>query len=440
MQSGDGGTSIIPLGDFLTAEEPVWVWDADARRILWANHAGRALWGEPSVEALRARRFSAQNKAAVRMASLARATGRQREWTETLTLAVAEGRRSVTCYMQALQVAGGRPGLIVKAVGYENSRDQGVPGTPGDVPRRDTQAPPGKSDRAALKAIAALMDTASKRERVSLPKIAKTPAQSPSDAHVSPQAVAKPKPAAAPAPLTVLAPTDEPYHLPDAMQLILRELCHELRNPLAVILGFSERIYDGAVRSQEKVQSYAGNIMESADLAMAILTDFANRVLRPGMALPPPETVEIRPTVASCVRLIAPLASQAGLKVSRSVAGNLPRLRIGERGLKQILLNVLMNAVRHQKTGGHVRVTARRGRDGAARLTVTDDGIGMTKKEIRNATGGKRPPIPAEPVPGRSGLGLPLVKRLVEGAGGTFTIESARYKGTTVAMTFPPAG
>ena len=105
---------------------------------------------------------------------------------------------------------------------------------------------------------------------------------------------------------------------------MLRELCHELRNPLTVILGFSERIRDGAVRNPEKVQSYAGNIMEGAELAMAILTEFSNRVLRPGTALPPPETVEVRPVVASCLQLIAPLATQAGLKGRPSTTAPAP--------------------------------------------------------------------------------------------------------------------
>lgn len=454
MQSGDGGTGFIPLGDFVTAEEPVWVWDADARRILWANQAGRALWGASSLEVLRARRFSAQNKAVVRMASLARTRGKRREWTETLTLAVAEGRRPITCYMQALHVSGGRPGLIVKVVGHTkavaeveadagNREEAPVAET---VSRKAVKSGSGaKSDRAALKAIAALMESASqpKKGKVSSPVPAKAAPQK-TVAAEKPSAPAKPSrrdvivgaPKTAPANGTDTLP---PYDMPEALHLMLRELCHELRNPLTVILGFSERIRDGAVRNPEKVQSYAGNILESAELAMAILADFSASVLRPGMTLPKPETAEIRPAVAACVQLITPLATQAGLKVSRTVSGGLPRVKIGERGLKQILLNVLMNAVRHQKTGGYVRVAARPLRDGSARLTIADDGIGMTKKEVRDAMGGKRPPMSPEPNPSRSGLGLPLVKRLVEGAGGRFAIESERRKGTTVVITFPAA-
>ncbi len=112
-------------------------------------------------------------------------------------------------------------------------------------------------------------------------------------------------------------------------------------------------------------------------------------------------------------------------------------MRAGERVLKQILLNVLINAVRHQKTGGRVQVTVRKRKDGTVRLAISDDGKGMTKKEIRRVMSAARRKASAPSVPGRSGLGLPLVKRLVESAGGTLAIESARGKGTTVEMLFP---
>src|SRR5687768_9788029 len=107
MESDGGSGGLIPLGDFLTAEEPVWVWDAAARRILWANQAGRTFWGASSNEGLRVRKFDARNKAVLRMGALANDAGDKREWVETLILAAATGRQSVTCHMQSLEVAGG---------------------------------------------------------------------------------------------------------------------------------------------------------------------------------------------------------------------------------------------------------------------------------------------------------------------------------------------
>ena len=173
---------------------------------------------------------------------------------------------------------------------------------------------------------------------------------------------------------------------------------------------------------------------------MAILSDFTDRILRPEDDLPTPEPVELGVTVESCVRLITPLAKQAGIKVYRSTPRNLPKLMAGERVVKQVLLNLLMNAVRHQKTGGKIAVTARRRKDHAIYLTVADDGKGMTKKEIRAVLTSSRRKNRRDARSGDFGFGLPLVRRLVEAAGGQLSIESARGKGTTVGITFPAAG
>ncbi len=397
MESESGTGAYLSIGDFLAAEEPVWVWDAAARRILWANQAGRDFWGETSNDTLRAKPFGARNKSVARMGALAAQTDGKREWVETLTLAAASGRRPVRCYLQGLEVAGGRPGLIVKALSDTDGRAP-TP-QPGIVANTDASTKDrkrgAKSDRVALDAIAARLKKG-----------------------------AKPKPGL--------------DRTPEALALSIRELSHELRNPLTVILGFAERIRDITPpgRVQERLRAYAADIIDSAHLALAILGDFSDRMLRPDCGATQPDPADIKIAVESCLRLIAPLAAQAGIKLSRRVGGNLPTLLAGERVLKQILLNILMNAVSHQKTGGQIKVTARRQKAGAVRLTVADDGRGMTKKEIKAVLGAARRKAPQPPLPGRSGLGLPLVRRLVEGAGGQLTIESARGKGTTIEIVF----
>jgi signal transduction histidine kinase len=415
MESNSDAGVLVPLGDFLTAEDPVWVWDAADLRILWANKAGREFWGADSVDALRAMRFNPRNKSARRMVALAEKPGSVREWVETLTLAAASGRRAVKCHMQSLQIAGGRPGLIVKALDETQGRDRHA-AEPAETKAERSPPQPRRAataDKTALAAIAARL-----RQAASLSEKRKTTGRP------APQALPPPGPAL------------------DPVTLQIRELCHELRNPLTVISGFAERIRDNAPpgRQQAQLVGYAGDILESARLALAILSDFSGRMLRPDQEPARPDPADIRATIESCLRLIAPLARQAGIKLSRRTASGLPRLEAGERVLKQILLNLLMNAVRHQKTGGKIHVSARLRRDGAVRLTVADDGKGMTKKEIRAIMAPPRrasPPPPAHP--GSSGIGLPLVKRFVESAGGALSIDSARGAGTTVAILFPPA-
>jgi signal transduction histidine kinase len=403
VDTDQGGAASLAFGDILTAEDPVWVWDIETRRILWANSAGRAFWGAETLDALRARRFDPRNKALARLAERARIS---REWTDSLTFPGRAGQGAVTCTMQTMDVAGGRPGLLVRALDAAPPRA---------MPAAKTE--PAAEDGAqveALKRIGARVKRAQAAKRVDaeLLQVASSPGR-------------------------LAAPADVPPAEGGVPPAMLQELCHELRNPLTVILGFAERIRDSdPVRARGKIKGYAENILEGAQFAMEILADFAGRIRESGDTPFPPEPANVNAAVATSLRLVAPLARQAGMSVSKSVGRTLPRLRTEERTLKQILINVLVNAVRHQKTGGKIAVTARMRRDRSLLLAVSDDGIGMTRKEIRAALGAQ-PTAPSKPTSG-TGLGLPLVKRLVESAGGAIAIESAKRKGTTVAMTFPP--
>jgi signal transduction histidine kinase len=404
IKTNKGGMSLA-LGDLLVAEEPVWVWDVGARKILWANRAGQVFWGADTLESLRARRFDARNKTINHIATLAKRGGRSREWTERLTFPGRPDRSTVTCYMQSLEVAGGRLGLIVKALGAAVK-----PGPPVAAPANATEA--GTAAKSALKAIAAQIEQA-RASRQELRDGAAVEAGAASSTAAS---------------LT----SPSPQHA-----ALIRELCHELRNPLTVIIGFAECIRDAdPVRSRSKAQGYAENILEGAHLALDILRDFSGR-LTAGAVAPAPEPANVKAAVESCLGLVAPLAKQAGLTLSKSLGRRLPDLKVETRALKQMLLNVLLNAVRHQKIGGRISVRARRGRDGVLRIAISDDGIGMTKKEIKAALSGK--PRQTAEAGSFSGLGLPLVKRLAESGGGTIAIESARRKGTHVEIRFPPA-
>lgn len=408
--------AFLSLGDFLTAEEPVWVWDVSARRILWANRAGQSFWGASSLDALRIKRFSSKNKSVARLTSLAKQP-EVKETVETLTLLTASGRTSLKCHIQGLLVAGGHPGFIVKALDYSNGRTPRPASIPAKADKSSERIKQtkkgnaaGQSDRTALDAISARLKTDKapiNRNREMDEPSANIPAAERID--------------------------------PDTLAIQIRELSHEIRNPLAVILGFAERIKDAASsgKSNELAAGYASDIMESTRLALAILEDFTARAGTAEDRTAKAEPADMRSAIDSCIRLISPLANGSGIKVRKRADKEFPSLRLTDRILKQILLNLLMNAVRHQKTGGLIKVSAKCRKDRTVRLTVADDGRGMTKKEIRNAIAGSRAKRSRQP--GNAGLGLPLVKRLVESAGGELSIESGRGKGTRVQIVFPAA-
>ncbi len=146
--------------------------------------------------------------------------------------------------------------------------------------------------------------------------------------------------------------------------------------------------------------------------------------------------MSIEDTIDTVMRIVAPRADQAGVKLEKSVAEGLGVL-CDERALKQILINLLSNAVKfsREKTTVRVNVTET---ETALRIAVVDQGIGMAPEDIPEAL------EPFRQIDGTltrtyegTGLGLPLARRLTELHGGTLTIESARGEGTSVLIDLP---
>lgn len=410
MKTEIGSEAFIPLGDLLTTEDPVWVWDVTARRVLWANHPARLFWGVASLDALQAKRFSPRSHFASRLSHLAAPPRNLREGTEKLSVPAFSGKKTVQCYLQGLLVAGGRPGFIIKALEPEteplrlpaSKSASKMPKMNGDATVHD--------NRVALQAIAKGVEKAY-RKRAKGETAGDTSIHQPSG-----------------------QPVDAAH-----LAIAIRELGHELGNPLNVIRGFAGWIREIAPQGShhDKLCSYADNITEAADLAMGVFTNFSDRFIEGrGRARKEP-AANIRDIAERCQALVAPLARENGVRVHRRIEGELPLLELGSGGLQQILMNLLINAIRHHKSGKKIRITARQIKMGDVKLTVSDDGKGMSKKDIAAALGKGKAPVNGKN--GRSGLGLPLVRRIVEDAGGHLSIESARGKGTQITVVFPPA-
>jgi signal transduction histidine kinase len=113
-------------------------------------------------------------------------------------------------------------------------------------------------------------------------------------------------------------------------------------------------------------------------------------------------------------------------------------LRADERRIRQILLNLLSNAVKFTEEGGTVRVSARVEHQGMV-IHVADSGIGMSAEDLNRVM---EPFVQADTRLSRkyegTGLGLPLTKALVLAHGGSLTLNSIPYQGTTVTVVFPP--
>jgi signal transduction histidine kinase len=222
----------------------------------------------------------------------------------------------------------------------------------------------------------------------------------------------------------------------------LANMSHELRTPLNAIIGFSEvirRQLFGPV-GDTRYQDYVGDINRSGQHLLRLVNDILDiSKLEAGAMEIADDLVDVAQLLTECVRYVSTQAATIGVAVTVDLPAALPALRADELRFKQVILNLLTNAVKFSRRGGTVTITAARSADGGLALCVRDSGIGMTEDDIAIAL---QPFRQVESATTRrqsgTGLGLPLAKSLVERHGGSFRIESERGKGTSVTVSFPP--
>jgi signal transduction histidine kinase len=221
----------------------------------------------------------------------------------------------------------------------------------------------------------------------------------------------------------------------------LAKVSHELRTPLNAIIGFSELIMRDVLGplGNEKYRSYIEDIHMSGRHLLDVINDILDFAkAEAGKLLLQESEVDVGEVVVSLNRLIGPRARDAGIELNDRLPADLPRLWCDERKLKQMLLNLLTNAVKFTPAGGHINISAAAGSEGFI-CTITDTGIGIGDADLERVL---EPFVQAETTLGRrqegTGLGLPLVKAMIEIHGGRIDLQSELNKGTTVRLIFPP--
>jgi two-component system cell cycle sensor histidine kinase PleC len=218
-------------------------------------------------------------------------------------------------------------------------------------------------------------------------------------------------------------------------------MSHELRTPLNAIIGFSEVIageFFGP--TGDRYRSYAGDIHGAGRHLLALINDILDlSKAEAGKLDLHCEAVDVGMIVRDSVKLIADKARTQGIKVQTHFAPDLPPLFADALRLKQILVNLLSNAVKFTETGS-VEIAAELTESREFMLRVTDTGVGMAPETIPMALEPFRQidSALARKFEG-TGLGLSLVKSLVERHEGRLEIDSALNQGTTVRVFFPAA-
>ena len=221
----------------------------------------------------------------------------------------------------------------------------------------------------------------------------------------------------------------------------LANMSHELRTPLNAIIGFSDLMKSevlGPIGS-DTYRGYVSDIHFSGCHLLEIINDILDVVRHEsGKMELKEETVAIDDVIADTLRLIAPQASEAKVSLHwRPAATGLPGLYCDRVRVRQMLLNVLSNAVKFTEPGGRVEIKTEV--TSGLELIVRDTGIGIRPEDIAHILTpfGQVASFYSRNHQG-AGLGLSLTKALVERHGGHLSLYSAPGLGTTVRLSFPP--
>lgn len=234
---------------------------------------------------------------------------------------------------------------------------------------------------------------------------------------------------------------EEAFAANRAKTVFLANMSHELRTPLNAVIGFAE-IMEGQLFGpigSPRYLDYARDIRESGAHLLEVINDILDlSKIESGKVELNEEELDLGRIIQSVVRLLQHRAARTGLTLHTKLPPHMPSVYADGRLLRQILLNLLSNAVKFTDSGGTITTSVELLETGGLALHVADTGIGMDPAEV---------PIALTPFRQLdnslsrkfqgTGLGLPLVKSLVELHGGRLIIETALNVGTTITVALP---
>lgn len=436
--AAEASTSPAIEAELKRAAGPCWAIDPQRALLVSANGAGAARLGltaaqgaalplDPAMPAIRSLRQIAGDIA----------PGSSR--IETLVVVTAHGEETLTCDVRRLAdaphvlIVAASESVRVPAIGALSDPERHDPGeartqaAPREEPRRQ------RSDSETLAEIARRIREAQQTMR----KASDAAATNLSDAPPAPE----PRPAAQPSTPSGNRASHQ------------ARLAHELRTPLSAIVAAAEIMKDERFGplGDERYRGYAADIHESARHALGVINAMLGARSEPSHDTGAPALpllhfaeIDINAIAESAVSSMQPLAAAAALELRLQLAPRLPRVVADAVSIRQIILNLLTNALKFTGPGGRIIVTtsyrpeASR-EQGPLELSVEDNGRGMTRAEIErvlaakpdSATGGISPRMP-----GSLGIGLSVVRTLARANGGTVSIESSAGEGARVSIAF----
>jgi len=220
----------------------------------------------------------------------------------------------------------------------------------------------------------------------------------------------------------------------------LANMSHELRTPLNSIIGFSEVLYDetfGQLNTKQK--SYVNNVLTSGKHLLLLINQILDMAkVESGKMHLVLSCVSTKSLLYEISMLVEDIVSKKQIHMTLDIDEDLPDIEADELKVKEILYNIISNAVKFTPESGEIHLIARKSGENIE-ILIHDTGIGIAEENMDKVFEGFfRVDAPYSRVTEGTGLGLPLSRKLVELHGGELTIQSAGLnQGTTVRFTLP---
>jgi signal transduction histidine kinase len=219
--------------------------------------------------------------------------------------------------------------------------------------------------------------------------------------------------------------------------IALKRTSHEVRQPLSAILAITETLLDGTIGEISSMQrEFVQDIDNCGKHLMSLINDILDYAkAEAGMIKLMPETVVLPELIDQCITIVDPKASESEIAVTARVESDSSEIMADPLRLKQVLLNLLTNAVKFTEQGGLVKVHVR-SEQGDVIISVCDTGRGIESEQLENLFDPYYQAAYGDQTIG-TGLGLSITKQLVELHGGSISVESIVGSGSVFIVRLP---
>lgn len=222
----------------------------------------------------------------------------------------------------------------------------------------------------------------------------------------------------------------------------LAGISHDIRNPLSAISSFSHMICEDKEATKDEIMEWAQDIENCATEALQFINDLmdVNQVASGEFSIDLSKKINIVEVIQRSIRLNRDFSSRRKIQITENIQTDLPLIKLDARRMKQIMVNLISNSIKYSKEGAKIEIDAREISQNSRKklqIIVQDYGFGMSEIDVKKALEkyGRIKNENSDKVDS-FGLGLPLVKHLVEAQNGEMKIESVLGKGTKISLIF----